>query len=294
MQNCTVLATFSHLIGNATIKALLEQMVARGSLPPVLLFYGPAGVGKTLFAKVLGERLTQTTKKEAPDIHILTPEGKARHHPVETIREMVAEVGLPPFEAACKVFVMEDADRMLATSSNALLKVLEEPAPETYIILTTSDLSKMLPTIVSRCCKMQFFPISEEEICQFLIKHLLLAEEASRKIALLSEGSLGKALFIAKHPHRKELDELLQASDYPELFASLAKLDDALDLSEEDEDEKAKQVDVIFEEILYWVREKHPSMLEKAIVKIAESRMALAHHLKLKTILEHFFLSIRS
>jgi replication-associated recombination protein RarA len=82
-------SAFSSLVGNATVKMLLEQMFARGSLPPVLLFYGPAGIGKTLFAKVLAERLTQTTKKEAPDIHALTPEGKTYHHPIETIREMI-------------------------------------------------------------------------------------------------------------------------------------------------------------------------------------------------------------
>lgn len=290
MENCEMLSAYAPLVGNPTVKTLLEQMVVRKSLPPVLLFYGPAGVGKTLFAKVLAERLTQTTKKEAPDIHILTPEGKTYHHPVETIREMIGEVSLPPFEATCKVFIIEDADRMLAASSNALLKVLEEPAPDTYIILTSSDESKLLPTIVSRCCKMQFFPIPEEEIGQFLIEHLQLSQDDSKKMAVLSEGSLGKAIFMAKHPHKKEIDELLQAQDYPALLASLSKLDDALDLSDEDEGEKIKQVDAIFEEILYWVREKHPLLLEKAIVKISESRVAFAHHLKLKTILENFFL----
>jgi DNA polymerase-3 subunit delta' len=283
--------SFSHLIGNPTVKGLLEHMLKKGSLPPVLLFYGPAGIGKTLFAKVVAERLTQTTKKEAPDIHILSPEGKTHHHPVEVVRGMIGEAGFPPFEASFKVFIIEDAERMLPASSNALLKVLEEPPSDTYIILTSSEPSKLLPTIVSRCFKMQFFQIPEEEIMHVIMKRLGLSEEEAGKVALLSEGSLGKALFMAKHPHKKQLDELLQAQDYPTLLSSLSNLDETLDLSEEDEAEKIKQVDAIFEEILYWVRDKYPLMLEKALTRVTESRIALTHHLKLKTILEHFFLS---
>ena len=281
-----------NLIGNFTNKTLLEHMLAKETLPPVLLFYGPAGIGKTLFAKALAERLVQTTKKEAPDIHTLVPEGKTQYHPVDAIREMIKEVGMPPFEAPCKVFIIEDAERMLPASSNALLKVLEEPPSDTYIILTSSDSSRILPTILSRCAQMQFFQIPEEEIREALIQRLGVSQEEAQKIAVLSEGSLGKALFMASHPHKKQLGELLQAQDYPTLMEALSHLDDTLDLSEDDESERLKQVDTIFEEILYWVREKHPLKLEEALLKATESRMALSHHLKLKTILEHFFLSI--
>lgn len=281
-----------NLIGNSTNKALLEHMLVKKALPPVLLFYGPAGIGKALFARELAEKLIQTTKKEPPDIHILVPEGKTQQHPVEAIREMIKEVGMPPFEAPCKVFIIEDADRMLPASSNALLKVLEEPPSDTYIILTSSDSSRILPTILSRCAQMQFFQIPEEEIAQALVQRLEISQEEAKKLAVLSEGSLGKALFIANHPHKKQLGELLQAQDYPTLMEAISDLDDTLDLSEDDEAERLKQVDTIFEEILYWVREKHPLKLEKALAKAIESRMALSHHLKLKTILENFFLSI--
>ena len=283
---------FSDLIGHSMVKTLLETMLKKATLPPVTLFYGPAGVGKALFAKALAERLTQTSKKEAPDIHILVPEGKSYHHPIEVIREFIGELGLPPFEAPYKVFIIEDADRMLPPSSHALLKALEEPPSDTYIILTSSEPSKLLPTLLSRCCKMQFFQIPEEEIGRYLMKHLGVSQEESQKMAVLSEGSLGKALFMVGHPHKKELEQLLGARDYPELLQALSELDEALELSEEEEGKRSKQVDGVFEEILYWVREKDPLMLEKALTKMAESRVALTHHLKLKTILEHFFLSM--
>ncbi len=283
---------FSHLIGHAEVKILLEKMVERSLFPSVSLFYGPAGIGKSLFAKALAEKLVQTTKKEAPDIHIFSPEGKSYHHPIEKIRELIVELGLPPFEAPCKVFIIEEADRMLPPSSNALLKALEEPPSDTYFLLTSSEPSKLLSTILSRCHKIQFFPIAEEEIFQYLIQYQKLSPEESRKIAILSEGSLGRALFIAQHPHKKALELVLQSPDYPHLLDALSQLDETLEISDDDEGQRLKQVDVIFEEILYWIRDKHPLMLEKALAKVIESRLAFTHNLKLKTILENFFLSM--
>lgn len=283
---------FSHLIGHSDLKALLLQLLEDNTFPSVSLFYGPAGVGKSLFARAVSQRLVQTTKKEAPDIHIFSPEGKSYHHPIESIRDLISELGLPAFESPCKVFIIEEADRMLPTSSNALLKALEEPASDTYFILTSSEPSKLLATIMSRCHKIQFFPIPETEISNYLIQHQQVSPEESCKIAVLSEGSLGKALFIKQHPHKQALDLVLRSSDYPQLMEALSQLDDTLEIADEDEGQRLKQVDVIFEEILFWIRDKHPLMLEKALSKIIEARMALTYNLKVKTILENFFLSL--
>ena len=123
---------FSHLIGNSTAKQLLEHMAEKGSVPCSLLFYGPASACKKEFAIALARRLLATHKKEPPDLHLLLPEGeKTLHHPITAIRALIQEASLPPFEAPCKVFIIDDAEKMLPASCNALLKTLEEPPEKT-------------------------------------------------------------------------------------------------------------------------------------------------------------------
>src|SRR5580692_991868 len=110
---------FSKLIGNELAKAALLRMVEQKSVPNTLLFYGPDGVGKSLFALALTELLmgpSHTPKLHSsnhPDLHVYVPEGKSATHPVDNIRKLNDEVALPPFEAPVKVFLIHDAHQML-------------------------------------------------------------------------------------------------------------------------------------------------------------------------------------
>jgi len=273
---------FSHLIGNKTAAKHLAQMAQGRALPPVLLFYGPEGVGKGLFALALAKMLIGSSKA---DLHVYTPDG---NHAVQAMRQLIDEVGMPPFESPCKVFIVHDADKMLAPSSNALLKTLEEPPADTIIILTTSEPDKILPTILSRCRKVPFFPIAEEEIFTFLVEHKKVHPDLAKKSAFHSEGSLGRALALAERKERLPVEELLKAQSYPELLHVLSKIDDKA----EEEAEKLAQADQLFEEILFYIREHHPFQLEKAVQLIADGRRAVQHHVKLKNVVEQVIFRI--
>lgn len=268
---------FSHLIGNGGAKAILDSLTEQKKLPPVLLFHGPLGVGKKLFAKALAEKLVEKVKKDHPDVHILSPEGKNPQHPIQAIRKLIEEAAMPPFEAPCKVFIIDDAEKMLATSSNALLKTLEEPPLDTYIFLICSDPDALLSTVVSRCRKIPFFPIPEDQIIP-LLKHT-----DAKRIAYLSQGSIAKALRLQTHLFNPE--PLFQAQIYRELLCELSSLKEI-----EEDEELLMHADQIFEEILYWIREHKPLGLEKALCLISECRTAISHHVKLKSVLEYFFL----
>ena len=273
---------FSTLIGNEKAKSILKRLLANEALPHVLLFHGPRGVGKSHFALEIARALVANEKKEHPDIHLVLPDPKSNQHPVALIRLLLEEAGFPPHEAPAKIFIIDDAEKMLPTSSNTLLKTLEEPPPRTYFILLTSQLTFLLPTIISRCCKVPFYPIPEEEITRFLAdKHL---SSDGRKIALLSEGSLAKAIRRVSSPSKFPAAELLRAKNYHEFFDLLAHA-----LPDDPSDQEADQ---IFEEVLYTLRELEPFQLEKAVPLIAVGRKALLHHVKLKHVLEHLFLSI--
>ncbi|MDN3506261.1 MAG: hypothetical protein P0S96_03430 [Simkaniaceae bacterium] len=91
-----------------------------------------------------------------PDIHFYAPEGKAHLHPMANIQKLVREMALPPFEASSKIFIIQEAEKMLPSSSNALLKTLEEPNPDTHFFLLTDHPDLLLPTILSRLQPLSF------------------------------------------------------------------------------------------------------------------------------------------
>ena len=94
---------------------------------------------------------------EHPDFHAVRPESKSRHITVEQIRELERELYLRPFTAPLKVAVIFDAERMClggASAANAFLKTLEEPPAHTLILLTSGRPAMLLPTIISRCLRL--------------------------------------------------------------------------------------------------------------------------------------------
>ncbi|HUD02294.1 MAG TPA: AAA family ATPase [Rhabdochlamydiaceae bacterium] len=277
---------FSALIGNEKAKEILSRLLAKQTLPHVLLLHGPDGVGKGHFAYEIAQTLMGRTKKEHPDIHLILPDPKSDQHPVAHMRQLIQEAGLPPFEAPVKIFIIHDAEKMLPASSNTLLKTLEEPPPRTHFILLTSQPELLLPTIVSRCCKIPFFPIPDDELANFIMQKFHTQD--GRKIALLAQGSAAQAVRRASRASEASnfpLDELFRAKTYTELHEQLGHLNEPSDEASQEE------IDQLFEEILYWIREHDPLHLDRAVPLIAESRQALHHHVKLKNVLEHFFVT---
>lgn len=325
---------FSKLIGNELAHAALLRMAEQHSVPNTLLFYGPDGVGKSLFALALAELLMGPQHAHKlhsgthPDLHTYTPEGKSSVHTMETIRALNDEVALPPFEAPVKVFIIHDAHQMLPSSSNALLKTLEEPSFHSYFILLTSSLDAMLPTIVSRSRKLPFFPIPQAQMTAFLKEQWGKTPEEARRIAFLSHGSLAKAKLLSEKsqlPWRTQLLEILSLNfpyDYPQFQSLAAELEKncAEEASEEGEEGSVIALgDAIFEEIAAWHRDlqllregispeylyhldsmdrlqlalPQPSVpLERVLEQIAKARLALQRNVKLKNVLEQFFLSL--
>ena len=324
----------NNLIGNAPAKLTIEKMVQLQAVPSTLLFYGPEGVGKNTFALSLAELLMgpkSALKLKAgthPDLHVLSPSGKSATHPIETIRKLIEEAALPPYEAPVKVFIIEDAHQMLPSSSNALLKILEEPFPHSYFILLTSSLDAVLPTIASRCRKIPFFSLSQAEIETVLQEKWNKSAAEARRIAFLSHGSLGKAEQLAEHPKlawKEPLMTLLSLQlpqDYPQMGKILVELQELFDVESSEKDPQEapvlNQIDTLFEEIVMWYRDLYLLKegvatehlyhldqiealklafsqklipLEIVLEQMATARLALQRNVHLRTVLEHFFLS---
>lgn len=254
---------FSSLIGNQPVRFALEKMIAHQAVPTTLLFEGPHGVGKRTFAlafaaQVMGKgSLRKVQGGIHPDLHVLTPEGKSHTHPIENLRKMIQEAYLPPLEADSKVFIIEEAEKMLPSSSNALLKILEEPPEKSYFILLTTEKEAILPTLLSRARKLSFFPLSQKEVETWLLDQHQLPAAKARQIAFLSHGSLGRAETMAKEkpfPWKEDLIDLLSSHvhrEYPEFVKIAAKIDaHCLEAKEQ-------ETSYLLEEIAMWYRDLH-------------------------------------
>jgi DNA polymerase-3 subunit delta' len=116
---------------------------------------------------------------------------------VDAIRELEKEANFLPFEANARIFIIDDADKLsssLTNAANALLKTLEEPAESTYIFLITSQPTVLLPTIISRCQTIRFAPIASNEIEDHLLDTKEYSSEDAKLLAKLSRGSIADAL----------------------------------------------------------------------------------------------------
>ncbi len=128
---------------------------------------------------------------------------------IDKVREMKRAAGMSLAEGRAKVFVVREADRMLAVQQNALLKLLEEPPPATHLILTTARPQALLSTIISRCQIVSFAPLSADAIARVLVTARGVAQARARIGAGMAAGSLGRALLIAGEDVEKVRAEAL-------------------------------------------------------------------------------------
>ena len=249
---------FSHIVGNDHIKAYLDRMVQRNVISNSMLFAGPDGIGKSLFAEAFARliicaddpKLSHRHKLETgnhPDLHIYRPEGKIGMHSINAMRQFNEEVYLPPYETKRKVFIIHDADRMLPYSANALLKTFEEPSLDSVIILVSSSPELLLPTIMSRCRAVYFHLLSEDEIARVLVDKGALAEEEAKKLASLSRGSLGNA-FRLMHGEQNTMREMVlqlfaqgKCTHYKDLADKAKQISDVIEQAAELVEETAKK-----------------------------------------------------
>lgn len=136
----------------------LAQMLLSDRVPQCLLFKQGTFEDAIAFSKRLfgSEHEGKITSGNHPDLHLILPEEKSDLHPMATIQKLIREVALPPYESKVKLFLLIDAEKMLPSASNALLKTLEEPPEDTYFLLLSNHPDRLLPTIVSRLRPVSF------------------------------------------------------------------------------------------------------------------------------------------
>lgn len=250
---------FSQLIGNSLAKSYLQLMLEKKTIAHSLLFAGPSGVGKSLFASALAAEIMQLhdphglhrqkiEKGHHPDLHIYRPEGKLGLHSLQSLRQLIEEVYMPPYEAPWKVIIIHEADRMLSYSANALLKTFEEPLAHTLIILLSHSSVALLPTILSRCRTIHFQALEQQEVKNFLCNKFQLEDDEAQKLAHLARGSLGRAVKLAEQkgdPYRHALLKILacQGQEHYQIFTrTIQELVSQVEQVKKQAEEQAKEV----------------------------------------------------
>lgn len=230
--------SFDHLIGNREIKDILKSAISSNKVTHSYLFIGPSGIGKTLFAKEFAKMILCTAdnkpcikcksciefdENNQPDFHIIEPEDGIIK--IDTIRKMQTKVFEKPIISEKKVYLIKDADLMTKEAQNCLLKTLEEPPSYVTIILIGANESMFLNTIRSRCMKILFHKIGQEELTSYL-QHKCQFNNISEELIKACDGSIEKAIRIyEKKEMYQEIQEVFSNVEKYHLLDVLGKLD---------------------------------------------------------------------
>jgi len=226
---------------------LLQRSLARGRLGHAYLFTGDQLEELELLARTLAKTLNCRNPVEADgvatdccdecltcrkidgethaDIHWARPESKSRIISVEQMRDLMQQIQLKPAEAEYKVTIIAGADRLNTQAANAFLKTLEEPPAKSILILLSTQPSRILETILSRCLRLNFSgdgarPLDAAE-AQWLEHFGILA--ANEQKSLLGRYRLLDALLQKLGEIRARVDESLTARSPLEKYEEVEK-----------------------------------------------------------------------
>ena len=226
---------------------LLQRSLARGRLGHAYLFAGDQLAELTELARALAQTLNclhpvrtdgvatdacdacANCRKIAQDLHAdvhwVRPESKLRVITVDQMRELMQELQLKPAETGYKVAVIEAADRLNTQAANAFLKTLEEPSEKSVLILLSTEPQRLLPTILSRCLRLNFFgdglaaldPAEGEWLTRFG------ALAAGERKSLMSRYCLLDVILQRLGEIRAQVDESLSAHSPLEQYDDVEK-----------------------------------------------------------------------
>ena len=205
--------SFRSIQGQDRAISALRRALQSDRVAHAYLFAGCEGVGKMTVAVEFAKALVCSAGSDDacdscpacakvlhwnhPDVHRIEPEGAGRQIKIDPVREQVIRpLSLKPFEAGRKIVLMDDAHAMNADSANCLLKTLEEPPPNSVLILVTSRPDQLLETILSRCQMIRFAPLAPGFI-QRELEARGIAKDIAALLSQSSGGSLGHALKMA-------------------------------------------------------------------------------------------------
>ncbi len=270
------------IVGHKEIRTRLRQAVKNGQVASAYLFAGPEGVGKKLVALEFARALQA-------DVRIISKEEKTNAIKIEQVRELQAEIMLRPLVAKYKVFIIDNAHILTKDAANCLLKTLEEPPGDSVLVLVSANPAALLPTILSRCQRINFLPLTAEEMAGLLPNRDGLDKEQLSFLATFAQGSMG----LAEHylqadifAKKKEWDEFVQGlpgQSWENIFNATQKLS-----------WDKEGVNLILDLMLYHYARGSAPVRQDIVDSILQAKQNMFRNINLRLTLENIFLRIKN
>ncbi len=220
---------FADIVGHDVVVARLRRAIAADRLPHTYLFAGPEGVGKSATAHALATTLlcdaagddacarcpgcVGAARETHPDFTLVRVAEGTAEIKIDQARELQRRLRLRPIRARRKVAIVDDAERLNLAAQHAMLKTFEEPPGATVLILVASNVAALLPTVLSRCQRIDFFPLADDAVAQLLVERCDVPPEQAREMARYSDGSLSEAQLFRTELVERARAELLPLLD---------------------------------------------------------------------------------
>lgn len=237
------MAVFQDIIGQEQIKEHLLNALSTKKISHAYIINGEKSSGKEFIAKVFAMALQceeegsdpcqechsckQALNDNHPDIIRVTHE-KPNTISVDDIRAQVNnDVRIKPYSGPYKVYIIGEAEKMTVQAQNAILKTLEEPPQYAVILLLTSNVNSLLPTILSRCVVLNMKPVADNLVKKYLMEKLQVPDYKAEVCVAFARGNVGKAkalassedfenvkaeaLSLLKYIHEMDLGEIIAA-----------------------------------------------------------------------------------
>ena len=251
---------FKNIVGHEDIIRHFKSSIETGNISHAYIINGEVDSGKKMLARAFARTLQceegatepcgkcqsciQALNLNHPDIITVTHEKPDVLSVNEIRQQLVDSIDIKPYKGKYKIYIVPDAQLMNEQAQNALLKTIEEPPEYGIIILLTSNIDKLLPTVCSRCMILNTKPIRERAMLEYLVKELGLTEERAYFCLDFAQGNLGKAIKLAQNEeysaivdsvvsvlkkiHELDVDDLTTAVSHIQKFK--LSIDDYMDL----------------------------------------------------------------
>jgi DNA polymerase III subunit delta' len=196
------------VIGQDKILSLLDYSLKTDAIAHAYLLVGPRHVGKGTLAINLAQALNcdgpelpcgqcrscqRILEGKHADVTSIGLDSKTEIG-IDDIRGLQRLANLPPYEGKCKVFIIDDAEYLSTEAANSLLKILEEPPPRIVWLLLAAEEEHLLPTIISRCQRLELKPVPAERVQEVLVNSYNVDVNKAKLLTQLCHGRLGWAV----------------------------------------------------------------------------------------------------
>ena len=225
------MAKFTDIIGQEQIKEHLRGAISANKVSHAYIINGERSSGKEFIARVFAMALQcekgevepcgechsckQALSNNQPDIIYVSHE-KPNTISVEDIRTQInGDIDVKPYSSPRKIYIMNEGEKMTVQAQNALLKTLEEPPEYAVILILTTQVEALLPTILSRCVVLNMKPVSDALVKKYLMEELAVPDYKANICVAFARGNIGKAKLLASSEEfEKVKDEAITLVKY--------------------------------------------------------------------------------